>query len=122
MKTEEKIGDRGMLESFGRQIDQLSLRKKLVTIATIGESRISRKEREKLFVHTALSYLPTRARTILFLKFWQDSTFDEIGQALNLPKKLVRVLFFLSLTYLERELRPYVAEPEMFVRGYLKVS
>lgn len=93
-----------------------------MTIAAIGKTQISKKEREKLFVHTALSYLPTRARTILFLKFWQDSTFDEISQTLNLPKKLVRVLFFLSLTYLERELRPYVAEPEMFVRGYLKVS
>ncbi|MGE3263160.1 MAG: RNA polymerase sigma factor [Bacteriovoracia bacterium] len=108
--------------SFARQVDHVGMRKKLATIATIGESQISRVERERLFVHTALSYLPTRARTILFLRFWQDSSFCEIADALNLPMRLVRVLFFLSLTYLERELRPYIIEPEDFIRGYIKVS
>lgn len=111
-----------MLDSFARQVDHVGMRKKLMTIAAIGESQIARKEREKLFVHTALSYLPARARTIIFLKFWNDHTFDEISDILGLPMKLVRVLFFLSLTYLERELRPYVVESEVFLKGYLKTS
>ena len=111
-----------MLDSFARQVDHVGMRKKLMTIAAIGESQMSKKEREKLFVNVALTYLPARARTILFLKYWQDHTFYEISEALNLPMKLVRVLFFLSLTYLEKELRPYVMEPELFIKGYLKAS
>lgn len=111
-----------LFASFARQVDHVGMRKKLMTIAGLGESQISRQEREKLFVHTALSYLPTKARTILFLKFWEDRTFCEISEALNLPMRLVRVLFFLSLTYLDRELRPYVVDPEVFIKGYLKVS
>lgn len=117
-----ELRDQGMLESFARQVDHVGMRKKLMTIAAIGESQIARKEREKLFVHTALSYLPARARTILFLKFWQDHTFYEIAEILGLPMRLVRVVFFLSLMYLERELRPYVVEPEMFIKGYLKAN
>lgn len=112
-----EIRDQGLLESFGKQVDHVGMRKKLIAIAAIGENQMSDKERERLFVNVALSYLPARARTILFLKFWHDHTFYEISDIIGLPMRLVRILFFLSLTYLERELRPYVVESKIFIGG-----
>jgi RNA polymerase sigma factor (sigma-70 family) len=114
--------DQNMFDNFVRQIDRVGLRKKMATIAAIGQTNITSRAREKMFLHAALSYLPARERTLLHLRFWQDYSFLEVAEILGLPKDFVQSIFLLSLTFLERELRPYVMKSEEYVRGYLKVS
>lgn len=111
-----------MFNNFVWRIDHPDLRNKLMKVSAIDVSKISKKRRNELFVHTALSYLPAKARTILYLRFWKGHSLFEISRILNLPNEFVHKLFNLSLIFLERELRSYVMEPRAVIQEYIKVS
>lgn len=118
----QEIWSGGLASQFAREVDHVGLRKKLVTISAIGEACISTKKKERMFVQTAVSYLPAQARIALYLKFWEDQSSHEIARVLGLTLKLVHALVCLSLAYLERELKPYVMNSTTLVRAYAKVS
>jgi RNA polymerase sigma factor (sigma-70 family) len=102
---------------FAMQVDEESLRRDMKKIAAISNERISRRERERLFVRTAILHLPSNCRLILFLKFWEGETLREIAETVGFSVESVRASYLLALAYLEHDLRPYVLESEFFLRG-----
>jgi DNA-directed RNA polymerase specialized sigma24 family protein len=118
----QPIWNDGLANHFAKEVDHVGLRKKLMAISAIGEDLMPAKKRERMFVRTAVSYLPAQARTVLYLKFWEEQSLHEIGQVLGLTLKLVHALVCLALAYLERELRPYVVNSKIVIGAYAKVS
>ena len=118
----QEIWSGGLASQFAKEVDYVGLRKKLVTISVICGTCVSAKKKERMFVQTAVSYLPTQARLALYLKFWEEQSSHEIARVLGLTLKLVHALVCLSLAYLERELKPYVMNSTTVVRSYAKVS
>lgn len=106
----------GGVLGIARQVNEAELRRELKQIAEIPPEKISRRERERLLVRRAISYLPSNCRIILFLKFWERETFSEIADVVGFSVESVRVSYLVSLRYLERELSPYVLEPKFFMR------
>lgn len=103
-------------------VDIESLRRELKKVAAIERNQISRRERERLLVRTALSFLPENQRLIVYLRYWENQTLEEIAEMLDLPRQATITVYLLALAYLERELRPYVLNPEFFLRRDAEVA
>lgn len=99
------------------QVDEKALGRELEAVAAIPQGEISRRERERLLVRKAVMRLPQNARVILFLKFWEGDTLEEIAGLLALPLEQARIEYVSALSYLEKVLKPYVLEPSFFMRG-----
>lgn len=104
------------LMQFSSQVDEESLRRDLRNVAAVQNGEISRRERERLFVRIAISYLPSNCRLILFLKFWEGEALSEISETLGYSVESVRVSYLSALAYLEHELRPYILESKFFLK------
>lgn len=98
-------------------VNEEALSRDLAEVAAIPQEQISRRERERLLVRKAVSRLPQNPRLIVFLKFWEGETMEEIAQTLNMPLEQTRIEYVIALSYLEKVLKPYVLEPGFFMRG-----
>lgn len=98
-------------------VDEEALTRDLEAVAAIPQEQITRRERERLLVRKAVTRLPQNTRLIVFLKFWEEETMEEIAQTLNMPPEKARVEYVTALSYLEKVLKPYVLEPSFFMRG-----
>jgi DNA-directed RNA polymerase specialized sigma24 family protein len=116
------MGMAGHLVRLGKQVDQGRMRETLKSVAAIQSSEISRRERERLLVRKAISFLPSNCRLVLYLKYWESLTLDEIAFTTGLLLWEVRQLYVASLGYLERELRPYLTEVDFFLRRGVTVG
>lgn len=67
------------------------------------EGRILEDERRRRIL-IALSRLSAAQRPIVELKFFQDQTFDEIGDILDLPVSTVKSRFYAALNVLKEHL------------------
>ncbi len=99
------------------QVNEEALTRELAEIAAIPQEKISRRERERLLVRKAVARLPENPRLIVFLKFWEGETMDEIAKTLSLPLEEARIEYVTALSYLEKVLKPFVLEPSFFMRG-----
>jgi len=57
-------------------------------------------------VRSALAQLPPRARMVLVLRYYSDFTYDEIAEALHLPREAVGVTLLRARHQLRRVLEP----------------
>lgn len=97
-------------------VDEEALSKELQAVAAIPNECISRRERERLLVRKALVLLPQNTRLIVFLKFWERESLEEIARTLRLTVEQARMEYIIALSYLEKVLRPYVLRPEFFMK------
>ncbi len=100
---------------MARETDLQKLRSELEHVSAIQNEKISRKERECLFVRKAVSFLPDNYRLIFYLKFWEDSSLEEIADTLSISIGVVRTNYLVGLKFLERELSPYMLESKFFL-------
>jgi DNA-directed RNA polymerase specialized sigma24 family protein len=104
---------------LGALVNEEELDESLKVIAAIQNNDISRSERERLLVRTAVSYLPNCCRIVVYLKFWEGQTLDEIAHDLDIPLGEVRSSYLIALTYLEEVLSPYVLNRDLFMKGHM---
>lgn len=102
-------------------VDEKALIQELETVVAIPKEKITRRERERLLVRTAIVRLPQNARLIVFLKFWEGETMEEIAKMLSITAEEARVEYIVALSYLEQVLKPYVLEPNFFMRVNARV-
>lgn len=107
---------RGLIK-LSSVVDESALSRNLQEVAAIPNEKISRRERERLFVRKAVSYLPQNLRLIVFLKFWEGEDIEEIAKMLNLSVGQVRGEYLVALSYLEKALKPYILEADFFTKG-----
>jgi RNA polymerase sigma factor (sigma-70 family) len=86
-----ETGDVGTLPLESADSDQLS---RLIDEQTNGG------------VRSALAQMPARARMVLVLRYYSDFTYDEIAEALNLPREAVGVTLLRARRQLRRALTP----------------
>lgn len=107
---------RGLMK-LSSTVDESALSRDLQAVAAIQNEQISRRERERLFVRKAISYLPQNLRLIVFLKFWEGEDIEEIAKTMNLPIGQVRGEYLVALSYLEKALKPFILEANFFTKG-----
>ncbi len=107
---------RGLIK-LSSMVNESSLARDLQAVGSIPNEQISRRERERLFVRKAISYLPLNLRLIVFLKFWEGEDIEEIAKTMNLPIGQVRCEYLVALSYLEKALKPYILEANFFTKG-----
>src|SRR5258708_4215143 len=103
------------LKKFWKLVDEEDLTRELNAVAESQEHAMSRAERERLLVRKAVSYLPDCCRVVVYLKFWEGQTLDEIAHDTGLSLREVRRSYLIALTYLEEVLRPYVLNSDFFM-------
>ena len=107
----------GGVLKLAREVNETAMRRDLDTIASMPNGAISRRERERLLVRKAVAHLPQDSRLIVFMKFWEGETIGEIAEMMNLTFDSVRVTLLIALAYLEKQLAPYVLDPDFFTKG-----
>ncbi|WAC40385.1 RNA polymerase sigma factor [Pedobacter sp. SL55] len=53
---------------------------------------------------TALNSLSFRQREVMYLRYYQDMSFDEISQIMEIPKKTAYNIVFIALDVLKKKL------------------
>lgn len=107
----------GSLLRLTKQVDVQRLRKELEEVAEIKNEKITRRERERLLVRKAVSFLPQESRLTLYLKFWEGETLEDIAEILRVSVSTVQINYLAGLSFLERELKPYILESKFFLRA-----
>ncbi len=97
-------------------VNEAALKRDLEAVAEIPIEQISRRERERLMVRKAVSYLPQDMRLIVFMKFWEGEMMEEIAKTLDLSLEHTRTKYLTALSYLERVLKPYILETSFFTK------
>ena len=100
-----------------KETDLQELRSELESVAAIQNEKISRSERECLFVRKAVSFLPENYRLTFYLKFWENNSLEEIADILCVSIGVVRTNYLVGLRFLEQELGPYLRENRFFLRS-----
>lgn len=102
------------------KVDEVALTRELIEVASIPNEEISRRERERLFVRKAVARLPQLARILIFLKFWEGETLEQIAQTLNWSVEQTRSEYVVALMYLEKVLKPHLLESDFFLRECMR--
>ncbi|TFG83643.1 MAG: sigma-70 family RNA polymerase sigma factor, partial [Erysipelotrichales bacterium] len=83
--------------------DELKRQKKWIELPENFEIAAPTKE-DYSFVRDTLDQLPTQLKQILVLKFFQELTFKEVAQTLNLPESTVKSRYSLALKKMRVEM------------------
>ncbi len=63
-------------------------------------------DERRLEIEAALQRLPAEQREVLVLKIWQEFTFEQIGEILDIPPNTAASRYRYALTALRKELEP----------------
>lgn len=106
----------GGILRLAKEVNEQALKRDLDAVAAIPKNAISRRERERLLVRKAIAHLPQNSRLIVFFRFWEGAAIGEIAETMNLSRDAVRITYLIALSYLERQLAPYILESCFFTK------